>query len=156
MTAKSDALRFMAMAFDEARAAESRGEVPIGAVVVHHKTGDVLARAGNRTLEHKDPTAHAEILAIRQACKQQGAQRIPECDLYVTLEPCTMCAGAIAGARIGHVYYGAADPKGGGVEHGAQFFTQPTCHHRPKIHTGFMADECAGLLKNFFKARRKF
>lgn len=145
----------MALAMDEARAAAARDEVPIGAVVVERATGAVIARSGNRTEAEHDPTAHAELVAIRAACAAKGSPRIPDCDLYVTLEPCTMCAGAIAHARIGRVFYGASDPKGGGVEHGAKFFTQPTCHHRPEIHTGLYAEESAELLRSFFRARRK-
>lgn len=144
----------MAAALDEARAAATRGEVPIGAVLVHAKTGEILAGGGNSTIGLADPTAHAEILTIRDACKSAGSQRIPECDLYVTLEPCAMCAGAISFARIQRVIFGAIDPKGGGILHGGKFFDQPTCHHRPSVTHGIMGDECGTVLKDFFKARR--
>lgn len=144
---------YMQMALEEARAAGTRGEVPIGAVITDgHST--VLARQGNRTRELSDPTAHAEILVIREACKLVGAQRIDTADLYVTLEPCAMCAAAISFARIRRLYYGAADPKGGAVENGPMLFSQPTCHHAPEIY-GDMADrQSAELLKEFFRARR--
>lgn len=150
-----DHAAFMQLALEEARAAAARGEVPIGAVVVERATGAVISRAGNRTEAEHDPTAHAELLAIRAACRLRRSPRIPDCDLYVTLEPCTMCAGAIAGARIGHVFYGATDPKGGGVEHGARFFTQPTCHHRPQVSGGIFGEESGEMLRSFFRARRK-
>ena len=141
-----------AIAFAEARAAAARGEVPVGAAVV--RDGAVLASAGNRTLEDRDPTAHAEMLAIRAACRAVGSERLVGCDLYVTLEPCPMCAGAISFARIRRLYYGAADPKGGGVEHGARVFNQPTCHHAPEVYGGFREAEAAELLKAFFRSRR--
>lgn len=144
----------MALALEEAHAAANRAEVPIGAVLVDSKTGEIIARNSNRTIEHADPTAHAEILVIRDACRAAGAQRIPDCDLYVTLEPCAMCAAAISFARIRRVIYGALDTKGGGVDHGGKFFEQPTCHHRPEVTSGIMATESAELLKRFFKARR--
>jgi tRNA(adenine34) deaminase len=143
---------FMQMALDEARAAEARGEVPIGCVVV--REGTVIARAGNRTLADKDPTAHAELLAIREAAAALGSERLTDCDLYVTLEPCTMCAAAMSFARIRRLYFGAADPKGGAVEHGVRFFAAPTCHHRPDVYGGIHESESAALLKNFFEARR--
>lgn len=143
---------FMDMALDEARGAARRGEVPVGCVLVRGE--EVIARAGNRTLADRDPTAHAEILAIRQAAEMIGTERLVDCDLYVTLEPCTMCAGAISFARIRRLYYGAADPKGGAVEHGARFFTQPTCHHRPEIYGGISESASADLLREFFAARR--
>lgn len=143
----------MALAFEEAEAASHRGEVPIGAVVVG-PDGQVISRAGNRTREHSDPTAHAEILAIRAACAELGSERIGSCDLYVTLEPCPMCATAISFARIRRLYYGASDPKGGGVEHGARVFAQPTCHHAPEVYPGLDEHRCAELLKTFFAARR--
>ncbi|MBV9054103.1 MAG: nucleoside deaminase, partial [Hyphomicrobiales bacterium] len=119
----------MALALDEARRAARRGEVPVGAVILHD--GEVVASAGNRTLEAKDPTAHAEMLAIRAACERLGSERLATCDLYVTLEPCAMCATAISFARLRRLYFGAPDPKMGGVEHGPRIFAQPTCHHRP-------------------------
>ena len=143
---------FMDMALEEARAAGAAGEVPVGCVIV--RGGAVVARAGNRTLADADPTAHAELLAIRQAAASLGSERLTECDLYVTLEPCAMCAAAIAFARIRRLYYGAADPKGGAVENGVRFFASPTCHHRPEIYGGMAAAEGAALLKEFFKARR--
>lgn len=145
---------FMRAALEEAYAAQARDEVPIGAVVVHAPTGEIWGRDGNSTIENKDPTAHAEIVAIRQACKRAGAQRIPECDLYVTLEPCAMCAAAISFARIRRLIIGAPDPKGGGVLHGPEFYTQATCHHRPQVSSGLLADESAQLLRGFFAARR--
>lgn len=145
---------FMAQALDEARAAAMRGEVPVGAVVVDAASGRVLARAGNETETANDPTAHAEILALRRAAAEQGAPRLPDCDLYVTLEPCAMCAAAISHARIRRLYFGAYDPKGGGVEHGPRFFAQPTCHHAPEVVGGLGETEAAALLKDFFKDRR--
>lgn len=145
-------LSFMDIALDEARGAQSRGEVPIGAVIV--KDGEVLARAGNRTRELNDPTAHAEILAIRTACTMEGSERLPDADLYVTLEPCTMCAAAISFARIRRLYFAAADEKGGGVIHGARFFSQPTCHHAPEIYEGIGNREAAAMLKDFFLEKR--
>ncbi len=145
---------FMDAALDEARAAAARGEVPVGAVLVDGATGDIIARAGNRTEELSDPTAHAEMLAIRVAAADRGAARLSDCDLYVTLEPCAMCAAAIALARIRRLYFGAADPKGGGVDHGPRFFTQPTCHHRPEVYGGIAESEAAALLRAFFRARR--
>jgi tRNA(adenine34) deaminase len=142
----------MQIALDEAGAAQARGEVPVGCVVV--RGGDVVARAGNRTLADKDPTAHAELLAIRAAAAALGSERLTDCDLYVTLEPCAMCATAMSFARIRRLYFGAADPKGGAVEHGVRFFTQPTCHHRPEVYGGINESECAALLRDFFAARR--
>lgn len=142
----------MDLAFEEARAAQAAGEVPIGCVIV--REGVVLARAGNRVLRDKDPTAHAEALAIRQAAIAIGTERLNDCDLYVTLEPCTMCAGAISFARIRRLYYGAADPKGGAVESGVRFFSASTCHHRPEIYGGIAASESATMLKDFFRTRR--
>ncbi len=144
----------MAQAFAEAEAAARRGEVPVGAVVVDGLTGRVLAVAGNRTEEDADPTAHAEILAIRSAAQTLGSARLPDCDLYVTLEPCAMCAAAIAFARIRRVYFGAYDPKGGAVEHGPRWFEQPTCHHRPEVYGGIEEARAATLLRDFFAARR--
>ena len=144
----------MARAFVEAEAAGQRGEVPVGAVVVDSRTGQVLAAAGNRTEQDADPTAHAEILAIRAAAGAVGEPRLPDCDLYVTLEPCAMCAAAIAFARIRRVYYGAYDPKGGGVDHGPRLFEQPTCHHRPEVYGGLQETRATALLRAFFQARR--
>ena len=136
-----------------ARQAAERGEVPIGCVIVG-PDGAILAEAANRTETDRDPTAHAELLAIRTAAAKVGAPRLPDCDLYVTLEPCPMCAQAIAFARLRRVYYGAADPKGGGVESGPRIFSQPTCHHRPEVYGGIGEGEAGELLKKFFKARR--
>jgi tRNA(adenine34) deaminase len=144
---------FMDMALQEARAAGERGEVPVGCVIV--RGGEVVSRAGNRTLADRDPTAHAEIIAIRQAAAALGSERLDGCDLYVTLEPCVMCAGAVAFARIRRLYYGAPDPKGGAVDHGVEFFASPTCHHRPDVYGGLAEAEASALLKDFFKARRK-
>ncbi len=144
----------MDIALEEARAAAARGEVPVGAVIVDPAGGAVVARAGNETRALNDPTAHAEILAIRRAAATLGAERLSGCDLYVTLEPCAMCAGAISFARLRRLYYGAGDPKGGGVAHGGRFFAQPTCHHRPEVYPGIGEDEAAGLLRQFFAARR--
>lgn len=138
----------------EARLAEGRGEVPIGAVLVDGTSGDVLARAGNRCEEDNDPTAHAEILVLRIAAELKASPRLIDCDLYVTLEPCTMCATAISFARIRRLYFGAYDPKGGGVDHGACFYEQPTCHHKPEVYGGFREVECGGLLKAFFESKR--
>jgi tRNA(adenine34) deaminase len=143
---------FMAMALDEARAAGARGEVPVGCVIV--RDGAVLARAGNRTLAECDPTAHAEMVAIRAAAASLGSERLEACDLYVTLEPCAMCAGAVAFARIRRLYYGAADPKGGAVDNGVKFFASPSCHHRPDVYGGLAEAEAGGLLKEFFRERR--
>jgi tRNA(Arg) A34 adenosine deaminase TadA len=143
----------MQRALEEARAAGARGEVPVGAVIVD-ADGHVLAAAGNRTEADRDPSAHAELLAIRAACAARGAPRLPDCDLYVTLEPCAMCAAAISFARIRRLYFGAYDPKGGGVEHGPRFFAQPTCHHAPEVYGGLMESDAAMLLKDFFAERR--
>ena len=143
----------MERALREARAAAERGEVPVGAVIVR-SDGALLAAAGNRTEADRDPTAHAELLAIRAAAATLGAPRLVDCDLYVTLEPCPMCAQAISFARLRRLYYGAADPKGGGVEHGPRLFSQPTCHHRPEIYGGIGEREAAALLQDFFRARR--
>ena len=144
----------MTAALDEARQAADRQEVPVGAVLVDAASGQIVARAGNRTEMSCDPTAHAEILAIRMRCEQLGTPRLPDHDLYVTLEPCAMCAAAIAGARLRRVYFGAYDPKGGGVEHGARIFDQPTTHHRPEVIGGIDEAAAAALLQDFFKARR--
>jgi tRNA(adenine34) deaminase len=143
---------FMQIALDEARAAGARGEVPVGAALVRDE--EVLARAGNRTLAERDPTAHAELLAIRAAAAKLGSERLADCDLYVSLEPCAMCAAAISFARIRRLYFGAADPKGGAVDNGPRFFAQPTCHHRPEVSGGLSESESAALLKEFFAARR--
>ena len=142
----------MACAFLEAQAAFERDEAPIGAVVV--RDGKILARAGNQTLRDNDPTAHAEILAIRSACAILGSQRLTGCDLYVTLEPCAMCAAAISFARVRRLYWAASDPKGGAVEHGPRFFAQPTCHHAPDLYGGIRESEAAEMLRLFFKSRR--
>jgi tRNA(adenine34) deaminase len=144
---------FMDLALEEARAAGARGEVPVGAVVVSPE-GAVVAQAGNRTRELQDPTAHAEVLALRAACAAAGSERLPGHDLYVTLEPCPMCAAAISFARIARLYYGAADPKSGGVAQGARVFAHPQCHHVPEIYDGIGATEAEALLKGFFAARR--
>ena len=141
-------------ALAEARAAAERGETPVGAVIVDPSAGAIVARAGNRTRELSDPTAHAEILAIRDACAALGSERLPGFDLYVTLEPCAMCAAAISFARIRRLYYGAADPKGGAVDNGPRFYAQPTCHHAPEVYGGIEERAAADLLKTFFAARR--
>ena len=143
---------FMQIALEEAHAAAARGEVPVGCVVV--RGAEVVARAGNRTRADKDPTGHAELLAIRQAAAALGSERLTECDLYVTLEPCAMCAGAISFARLRRLYFGASDPKGGAVENGVRFFDSATCHHRPEVYGGIGERECAALLTEFFRARR--
>jgi tRNA(Arg) A34 adenosine deaminase TadA len=143
----------MQQAFAEAEAAARRGEVPVGAVVVA-ADGTFLGSAGNRTLELKDPTAHAEMLAIREAARLIGSERLIDCDLYVTLEPCAMCAAATSFARIRRLYFAAADEKMGAVEHGARFFGQPTCHHRPDVYSGIGEARARALLKDFFAARR--
>ncbi len=145
---------YMELALAEAEAAASRGEVPVGAIVVDARNGEIVAAAGNRTEELNDPTAHAEMLAIREAARRLGAPRLEGCDLYVTLEPCPMCATAASFARIRRLYYGAADAKGGGVEHGPRIFAQPTCHHRPEVYGGIAESRSAALLKAFFQARR--
>ncbi len=144
----------MAAALAAARRAAGAGEVPVGAVMVDGRSGVILARRHNLVLAHADPTAHAEILAIRAAAKKLGAARLKDCDLYVTLEPCPMCAQAISFARIRRLYFGAPDAKGGGVEHGPRIFAQPTCHHRPEVIGGLRATECGELLRDFFKAKR--
>ena len=142
----------MESAIEEARAAGARGEVPVGCVIVHQ--GEVLVRAGNRTIADRDPTAHAELIAMRAAAATLRTERLTDCDLYVTLEPCAMCAAAMSFARVRRLYFGAADPKGGAVEHGVRFFAAPTCHHRPEVYGGINEAECASLLKEFFQARR--
>jgi tRNA(Arg) A34 adenosine deaminase TadA len=142
----------MTVAFAEAHAAEARAETPIGAVVV--RDGALIARAGNRTRELSDPTAHAELLAIREAAAAIGSERLAGCDLYVTLEPCAMCAGAISHARVRRLYYAAPDPKGGAVDHGPRFFSQATCHHAPEVYGGIRETEAAAMLRAFFAAKR--
>jgi tRNA(adenine34) deaminase len=143
---------FMELALAEARAAGAAGEVPIGCVIVYE--GEVLAQAGNRTLADRDPTAHCEMVAIRDAAQALSSERLTDCDLYVTLEPCAMCAAAISFARIRRLYYAAADPKGGAVENGVRFFASPTCHHRPEVYGGIGEAEASALLTSFFRARR--
>lgn len=142
----------MRAALDAAKSAADSGEVPVGAVVV--LDGAVIATAANAPRTLRDPTAHAELLAIRRAAELLGSERLQNCDLWVTLEPCAMCAGAISHARIARLYYAASDPKGGAVEHGPRFFAQPTCHHRPEVYAGIGEGEAAGLLRAFFAARR--
>jgi tRNA(adenine34) deaminase len=143
---------FMEMALAEARAAAAAGEVPVGCVIVHE--GEPIAREHNRTLADRDPTAHCEMLAIRAAARLIGSERLIGCDLYVTLEPCAMCAAALSFARIRRLYYGAADPKGGAVENGVRFFASPTCHHRPEVYGGLAEAEASALLTEFFRVRR--
>jgi tRNA(adenine34) deaminase len=142
----------MDLALEQAENAEKAGEVPIGCVVVRDNA--VIARAGNRTLTDRDPTAHAEILALREAAQKLGSERLIDCDLYVTLEPCTMCAAAISFARIRRLYYGATDPKGGAVDSGVRFFASPTCHHAPDVYPSVGENKAAAMLREFFKARR--
>jgi tRNA(Arg) A34 adenosine deaminase TadA len=144
----------MAIALAEAEAAGARDEVPVGAVLVDGASGAILAQSGNRVEELHDPTAHAELLVIRAAAAAGQAKRLPACDLYVTLEPCPMCAQAIAFARIRRLYFGAYDPKGGGVDHGPRIFQQPTCHHRPEVYGGMGETRAGALLKAFFLAKR--
>jgi tRNA(adenine34) deaminase len=143
---------FMEMALQEARAAGVRGEVPVGCVVV--RDGTVIAQAGNRTIADRDPTAHAEMLAIRDAATVLGSERLTDCDLYVTLEPCAMCAAAVSFARIRRLYYGAPDPKGGAVDNGVKLFASPACHHRPEVYGGMAEAEASALLKDFFREHR--
>jgi len=143
----------MSDALLEAEAAASRGEVPVGAVIVD-QAGKIIARSGNRTRELRDPTGHAEILVLRDACQQLGSERIGDCDLYVTLEPCPMCATAISFARIRRLYYGAIDPKSGGIESGPRIYTHSTCHHGPEVYPGIDEERSAKLLREFFAARR--
>ncbi len=150
-----DDLTYMRLALEEAESAAARDEVPIGAVLVDVRTGRVAARESNRTIELKDPSAHAEMLAIRAVCALEGAQRIPDYDLFVTLEPCAMCAAAISFARVRRVVFGAADAKGGGIIHGGRFYEQPTCHHRPEVLGPVMADACGAVLKTYFQGKRK-
>jgi tRNA(adenine34) deaminase len=142
----------MDLAIAEARVAEAEGEVPVGCVIV--RDGAVIARGRNRTVADHDPTAHAEMVALRAAAAMLGTERLTACDIYVTLEPCTMCAGALSFARIRRLYYGAADPKGGAVDSGVRFFDQPTCHHRPDVYGGIAEQEAAALLRRFFAGRR--
>ena len=142
----------MERALAEAEGAAARGEVPVGAVLV--RDGEIIAAAGNRTRELSDVTAHAEVLVIREAARLLGSERLSECDLYVTLEPCTLCAAAISFARIRRLYYGASDPKGGAVEHGVRFFAAPTCHHAPEVYSGIGEAAAATLLPSFFRALR--
>jgi len=144
---------YMELALSEARAAAKRGEVPVGAVVVA-PGGNVVAQAGNRTRERNDPTAHAEVLAIRAACAAAGSERLIDHDLYVTLEPCAMCAAAIAAARLARLYYGASDPKSGGVAQGARVFSHPQCHHVPEVYDGIAAAEAEAMLRGFFAYKR--
>ena len=143
---------FMDMALREARLAGEKGEVPVGSVLV--RAGEVIARAGNRILAEHDPTAHAELVVIRHAAHLLGSERLEDCDLYVTLEPCAMCAGAVSFARIRRLYYGAADPKGGAVDNGVRFFAAPSCHHRPEVYGGLAEVAAGDLLKKFFNERR--
>jgi tRNA(adenine34) deaminase len=143
---------FMDIALEEAHRAAQAGEVPVGCVLV--RDDEVVARAANRTITDRDPTAHAELLAIRQAARMLGTERLTDCDVYVTLEPCAMCAGAISFARIRRLYYGASDPKGGAVDNGVRFFGSPSCHHRPEVYGGIGESEASAVLKEFFKARR--
>jgi tRNA(Arg) A34 adenosine deaminase TadA len=149
---KSGRIEPMALALDAARAAAARGEVPVGAVLL--RKGEIIATAGNRTLQDRDPTAHAEMLVIRMGSAMLGTERLLDCDLYVTLEPCAMCAGAISFARIRRLYFAASDEKGGAVEHGPRFFAQPTCHHAPEVYGGLSESEAGALLKDFFKTKR--
>lgn len=150
--AKQAEMSPMALALAEARAAAERGEVPVGAVIV--RDGEILASAGNRTLELKDPTAHAETLAIRLACEAIQSERLIDCDLYVTLEPCPMCAAAISFARIRRLYFAASDPKGGAVENGVRLYRSPSCHHAPEVYGGLSEREAAELLRDFFRGKR--
>lgn len=152
MTLQDDA-HYMHLALEQAQLAANRGEVPIGAVLVHKDTGAIIT-GGNNTITRADPTAHAEIEVIRAACTLEGAQRIPQYDLFVTLEPCAMCTAAISFARLARVVMGATDPKGGGIYHGGKFYEQPTCHHRPLISLQEQP-ACGQILKDFFAARRK-
>lgn len=152
--APRNTMSHMDVALAEAHQAHARGEVPIGAVIVSPE-GHIVASAGNRTREWNDPTAHAEIVAIRLACSKLGTERLSGLDLYVTLEPCPMCAAAISFARLRRLYYAASDPKGGGVEHGGRIFSQPTCHHAPEVYSGLAEPEASELLKSFFAEKRE-
>jgi tRNA(adenine34) deaminase len=153
MTIKPEVSSPMRAALAEAEAAAARGEVPVGAVIVG-KDGEIVAADGNRTREYSDPTAHAEMLVIRAACLAAGSERLADCDLYVTLEPCPMCAAAISAARLRRLYYGASDPKSGGVEHGPRVFASPSCHHRPEVYSDIAAAPAAEVLRKFFTLRR--
>ena len=144
----------MQAAMIQAESAAKRGEVPVGCVIVDGSSGEIISKASNRSEEWDDPTAHAEMLAIREATTKAGSARLGDCDLYVTLEPCPMCAAAISFARIRRVYFGAYDPKSGGVDHGARIFEQPTCHHKPEVYGGINETACGEILKDFFKDRR--
>jgi tRNA(adenine34) deaminase len=148
-----DFTTFMPLALQQAKLAADRGEVPVGAVI--EKGGEIIATAGNQTRELNDPTAHAEILAIRAACATLGVERLTGANLYVTLEPCPMCAAAISNARIARVYYGASDPKSGGIAQGPRIFDHPQCHHKPEVYDGIAEQECAEILVEFFKGRRE-
>lgn len=150
----SDRTDYMAQALIEAKQAGKNGEVPVGAVIVNRKTGEIISATSNRVEIDHDPCAHAEILAIRKACEILGGTRLPDCDMYVTLEPCPMCATAISFARIKTLYFGAYDPKGGGVDHGPEIFKQTTCHHKPEVYGGIREQESASLLKEFFQKLR--
>ena len=145
---------FMELALDAARAAQARGEVPVGAVLVNARSGEIVASEGNRVLEMKDPTAHAELLVIREGARITDSERLGDCDLYVTLEPCPMCAQAISFARIRRLYFGASDEKGGGVENGPRIYQSSSCHHRPDVYGGILEAPSAKLLRDFFAARR--
>ena len=144
----------MQAALEEARFASERDEVPIGAVLIHRETGEIVARAGNRTIEQSDPTAHAEILLIRDMCQKLGVQRIPEYDVYVTIEPCPMCAAALSFARIGTIIFGATDPKSGGITSEVDLYSKPQLHHKPATLSGLMAEECGQMMKDFFSRKR--
>ena len=146
---------FMELALRQAQAAGAAGEAPIGALIVDPQSDQIIAEAFNRSIMDHDPTGHAEIIALRKAAQSFGNYRLTGLEMYVTLEPCVMCAGAISHARIGRLVYGASDPKGGGIDHGPRFFQQPTCHWRPDVHSGVLADQSSALLKAFFRARRK-
>ncbi len=145
---------YMKKALNEANLAQLRNEVPVGALIVDGKTNEIIAVGGNQVIEHNDPTAHAEINVIRQACKDKSSVYLETCDIYVTLEPCAMCAQAISHARIRRVYYGAYDPKSGGVDHGARVFGSSSCHHKPEVYGGIMETECASVLTEFFRGKR--
>lgn len=145
---------YMHTALEEAKSAQRRGEVPVGAIIVNYKNGNIVASGGNMVIENYDPTAHAEINAIRQACKDNSSIYLEDCDIYVSLEPCAMCAQAISHARIRRVYYGAYDPKSGGVDHGARVLQSSSCHHKPEVYGGIMEAECAKVLTDFFKSKR--
>ncbi|MGB1077125.1 MAG: nucleoside deaminase [Bdellovibrionales bacterium] len=150
---KSD-ITFMSAALEEAKLAFERDEVPIGAILVHKDTGEIVARAGNRTIELSDPTAHAEILCVRALCTSLGVQRLPDYDLYVTLEPCPMCASALSFARLNRVVFGAVDLKSGGLNEGLRLYEYPQLHHKPSVTLGVLSEECGQILKDFFKMKR--